>query len=264
LIEMGARWYDSSLGRWISADTIVPDMANPQSLNRYSYVYNNPVIYVDPTGHSPWYTIDGQPVSYWLDGPTSDPETPDETVQGPKEYGCGTLAECMGAPTSNRSGAVLYPSRVEFEENELIEQGEFEDFLEALYQDIKVEDTPRIHNPMFREGQEWMVYIHVEYIASFFAGRGNYDTPFWNAGGPDTTVCVEGHRCARQSDVNYVAQGMWSAQAGESLLDAYAITLVWKKVQYREDYGEYPWHEDILYWTAVGWTWYNERDTGGD
>jgi RHS repeat-associated protein len=93
LIEMGARWYDSSLGRWISADTIVPDPANPQSLNRYSYVYNNPVIYVDPTGHSPWYTIDGQPVSYWLDGPTSGPETPDETVQGPKETRCSTLGE---------------------------------------------------------------------------------------------------------------------------------------------------------------------------
>jgi RHS repeat-associated protein len=78
LIEMGARWYDSSLGRWLTADSIVPDPGNPQSLNRYSYVYNNPVMYVDPTGHSPWYTIDGQPVSYWLDGPTSDAETADE------------------------------------------------------------------------------------------------------------------------------------------------------------------------------------------
>ena len=35
----------------MSADTIVPDPANPQSYNRYSYVYNNPLILVDPTGH---------------------------------------------------------------------------------------------------------------------------------------------------------------------------------------------------------------------
>jgi hypothetical protein len=39
------------LGRFVSADTIVPDPANPQSLNRYSYVYDNPLKYVDPTGH---------------------------------------------------------------------------------------------------------------------------------------------------------------------------------------------------------------------
>jgi len=48
---MGAREYDPSLGRWLSADTIVPDPANPQSLNRYAYVYNNPCKYTDPSGH---------------------------------------------------------------------------------------------------------------------------------------------------------------------------------------------------------------------
>ncbi len=29
----------------------MPDCANPQSLNRYSYVVNNPLRYTDPTGH---------------------------------------------------------------------------------------------------------------------------------------------------------------------------------------------------------------------
>ncbi len=47
----GARWYDPSLGRFISADTIVPSPGNPQALNRYSYVNNNPLKYVDPSGH---------------------------------------------------------------------------------------------------------------------------------------------------------------------------------------------------------------------
>ncbi|MCL5264640.1 MAG: hypothetical protein M1343_05525 [Chloroflexi bacterium] len=47
----GARYYDASLGRFVSPDTIVPDPKNPQSLNRYSYGYNNPLVYVDPTGH---------------------------------------------------------------------------------------------------------------------------------------------------------------------------------------------------------------------
>jgi len=33
----------------------VPDPADPQSLNRYAYVNNNPVRYVDPSGHIPCY-----------------------------------------------------------------------------------------------------------------------------------------------------------------------------------------------------------------
>ena len=44
-----ARWYDSSLGRFAQADTIVP--AGVQGYDRYAYVNNNPVRYTDPTGH---------------------------------------------------------------------------------------------------------------------------------------------------------------------------------------------------------------------
>jgi hypothetical protein len=47
---MGARWYDPSLGRWLSPDTLVPNPASPQSLNRYTYVGNSPLRFVDPTG----------------------------------------------------------------------------------------------------------------------------------------------------------------------------------------------------------------------
>ena len=48
----GARWYDPAIGRFLAADTIVPEPGNPQSLNRYSYVLNNPLKFTDPTGHS--------------------------------------------------------------------------------------------------------------------------------------------------------------------------------------------------------------------
>jgi hypothetical protein len=37
----------------VSADTIVPGAGNPQALNRYGYVFNNPLKYVDPSGHCP-------------------------------------------------------------------------------------------------------------------------------------------------------------------------------------------------------------------
>jgi RHS repeat-associated protein len=50
LTVMSARWYDAQLGRWISPDPIVPDPANPQSFNRLSYVRNNPLKFIDPSG----------------------------------------------------------------------------------------------------------------------------------------------------------------------------------------------------------------------
>ncbi|MEZ4589987.1 MAG: RHS repeat-associated core domain-containing protein [Chloroflexota bacterium] len=48
---MNARCFRSNTNRWLSPDTIVPDPTNPQSFNRYSYVYNNPLIFIDPSGH---------------------------------------------------------------------------------------------------------------------------------------------------------------------------------------------------------------------
>jgi len=51
LYYYGARYYDATIGRFISADTLVQSPANPQTLNRYSYVLNNPLRYVDPSGH---------------------------------------------------------------------------------------------------------------------------------------------------------------------------------------------------------------------
>ena len=51
LIYMNARYYVPSLGRFASADTIVPDPTNPQQFNRFSYVLNNPILLTDPSGH---------------------------------------------------------------------------------------------------------------------------------------------------------------------------------------------------------------------
>lgn len=51
LYYYGARYYDPSLGRFLSPDSVDPAPNNPQSLNLYSYVLNNPQRYVDPTGN---------------------------------------------------------------------------------------------------------------------------------------------------------------------------------------------------------------------
>jgi RHS repeat-associated protein len=45
-----ARYYASTQGRFTSADPLGGRMHNPQSLNKYSYVINNPLRLTDPTG----------------------------------------------------------------------------------------------------------------------------------------------------------------------------------------------------------------------
>ena len=51
LIYYNARYYLPGVGRFLSADTIVPSPTRPQLLNRYSYVENRPLSLVDPSGH---------------------------------------------------------------------------------------------------------------------------------------------------------------------------------------------------------------------
>lgn len=48
------RYYDYYNGCSISPDPFVPAPGDPQSLNRYTYVLNNPQTYTDPTGHFTW------------------------------------------------------------------------------------------------------------------------------------------------------------------------------------------------------------------
>ncbi len=51
LVHMGGRIYDPAIGRFLSADPVVQLPTFSQSHNRYSYVFNNPVSRVDPSGY---------------------------------------------------------------------------------------------------------------------------------------------------------------------------------------------------------------------
>jgi RHS repeat-associated protein len=53
LMDYNARYYSARLGRFVSPDTVVPEPENSQSWNRYAYVFNNPLNYIDPSGHDP-------------------------------------------------------------------------------------------------------------------------------------------------------------------------------------------------------------------
>jgi RHS repeat-associated protein len=51
LLFYNARYYDPNIAKFTSPDNIVPKIQAPPSLNRYTYVDNNPVKFNDPTGH---------------------------------------------------------------------------------------------------------------------------------------------------------------------------------------------------------------------
>lgn len=50
IIHMNGRIYDAALGRFLQPDPLVQSPDNAQSWNAYTYVFNNPLAYTDPTG----------------------------------------------------------------------------------------------------------------------------------------------------------------------------------------------------------------------
>jgi RHS repeat-associated protein len=68
LNHMNGRVEDSMIGRFLSADPHIPDPTNTQSYNRYSYVNNNPLTQVDPTGFINKFPVFEGGGSGWLSG----------------------------------------------------------------------------------------------------------------------------------------------------------------------------------------------------
>ncbi|MEO1626929.1 MAG: RHS repeat-associated core domain-containing protein, partial [Bacteroidota bacterium] len=55
LINMNGRMYDPVVGRMLSPDNHVQSPTNTQSYNRYTYAFNNPLSYTDPSGEIAWF-----------------------------------------------------------------------------------------------------------------------------------------------------------------------------------------------------------------
>jgi hypothetical protein len=49
---MNGRVYDPLVSRFLSPDLFVQAPGKPQSFNRYAYVFNNPLSFIDPSGYS--------------------------------------------------------------------------------------------------------------------------------------------------------------------------------------------------------------------
>ncbi len=91
LYNYRARLYDPLLGRFISADSIVPEPGNLQAFNRYSYCVNNPLVYVDPSGH--WSLGD-----FFDDIGDFFSDVGDAVWQPAAEITAGAIGACIGGP----------------------------------------------------------------------------------------------------------------------------------------------------------------------
>jgi RHS repeat-associated protein len=239
LLWYNSRHYDPALGRFTSPDTIIPGANNPQAWDRYSYTFNNPVRYVDPDGHFPilpFIVLIGMAIILTADTPLS-PSPTNFPINAPGGSNCSSsLPDCFG-------DVVILKDFSEYDEDNPIPIDEFEDFADEIAEDL---------------------YSHDLGWPGLEAGRGVYDTPFYNGGESerrggnpegvypaDQQVCIETIGCSGRSEINYIAQGMWGAAVGEPEFVSEAITRTWKLVEY----GESP-SEKTLFWLDYGYNYY--------
>ncbi len=97
LVHMGGRVYDPEIGRFLSPDPFVQDESDPQSLNRYSYVLNNPLSATDPSGFISLRSI-GKSISRGLGSLAKGLANPGHTLVGQVQR----LGKWVGNPQNLR------------------------------------------------------------------------------------------------------------------------------------------------------------------
>jgi len=100
LYHFNARLYDPAIGIFITPDSIIPKPYDPQTLNRYSYCRNNPLFYVDPSGHFPWAAVIAGAVFGAIGAGVQSDWNPEATLAG------AVIGGISGGVFSGVSGAV--------------------------------------------------------------------------------------------------------------------------------------------------------------
>ncbi len=278
IVEYKARFYSSYINQFTQPDSIVPDPANPQAFNRYSYVMNSPIGYNDPSGHEPKYgcytstngqcqnangtsIIEGNGRGGGGGGDDGDtdtngngiPDKPDPTWVIPPSGGpCmyDTLLECLYSGGAWPSGDTTFTDE------------EWAEFEYALYLDIyrrsqegedgfwtsEFDPTGRyadfVSHLKAWDFKNWNPSLFLPFHSKSYYDREFYDTPFWDHKNfYSGNVCFESGDCYPRNDVNYIAQGMWSAAASEGYHGALGATTGWKFTQYGypASYGANSW-----------------------
>jgi hypothetical protein len=233
------------LGRFIQPDSIIPQPADPQSWNRFSYGNNNPVNFIDPNGHKACTpTTDGgcdtfdEDVIKLLDeieevlgtnGEDADndgfPETPDKNAP--------PVIHTTLSVTCNQSTYVeCFYSRslLDISRRMQLSKDEMALLVLAVYYDL----NNRKLGPY---------------------DRTRYDTPLWDGYGQAPGDTCYGGRCFQRQEVNYFAQGMYTAANGEKQETGLITVYAWKIVKYQELPSE-----GTLIWFDIGYLMYQLLD----
>jgi hypothetical protein len=104
-MDYHARFFDEALGRFISPDSITP--GGPQGLNRYAYVLNNPINFIDPSGHNACAAyVNGMCVHEVSDSDQKLINSNGATISSPSSSVVVTTATRSGLPAEARAEGV--------------------------------------------------------------------------------------------------------------------------------------------------------------
>jgi hypothetical protein len=223
------------INRFLQPDSIIPDPYNPQSWNRYSYVTNRPVNFNDPTGHMMKEDDGGSNDNYCDTHPKAcKSKDPDHELSGgschdannngysdivcPDQDNTRELwdlranADDVTCPAGTPLVECYYAHGSLFmgDETLYISAAEFNDLMLAIYYEV--------------DGRSF-IDLTISSIA--------FDTPFYDLSrSPGPTLpgraCIEGIGCYSRTEINYVAQGIIAAGAGQSREGGLEKVIAWK------------------------------------
>jgi RHS repeat-associated protein len=187
-----ARYYSSTQGRFISADAVVGSALNPQTLNLYAYVHNNPLAFTDPTGNKEqsdeewrWQTFAEMSGGNRQVAP-DDSASPAAAAPGQSANGNSASPQAPQAPqnptTVLAAGEPPTNGEVVSQMNTVSEQ-QVRDFngstcvgksCDCVPLVKALTDTTDVHTSRWREGEKALGNTRLPYgtpIATFFDGR---------------------------------------------------------------------------------------------
>jgi hypothetical protein len=195
----------------LQPDTVIPDLSNPQSWNRYSYVTNRPVDFSDPSGHvmtkgdgGGSQSVDCKKYPQYCNG--NDPKTGDEL----RDLRNKKKRDTLDIYTKTKSGHFV--------------SWEGEKNIPPDYWQFTLDEFGKAAHS--RASSDWKF---IRYITAY-----TFDSDFFNE---DTIFtkpltgrgCFDDNKCYDRSEINYFAQGELWAAYGVTKDEGHDIIKSWKE-----------------------------------